>query len=65
MRGAGRCGPPCTHAHTRAHLAHTRARAQVMDYGYPQFTEAQILSEFIKTDAYAMEARARWAPICC
>lgn len=29
--------------------------AQVMDYGYPQFTEAKILSEFIKTDAYKME----------
>jgi hypothetical protein len=26
-----------------------------MDYGYPQFTEAKILSEFIKTDAYKME----------
>ncbi len=28
---------------------------QVMDYGYPQFTEAKILSEFIKTDAHKME----------
>ena len=28
---------------------------QVMDYGYPQFTEAQILAEFIKTDAHKME----------
>lgn len=28
---------------------------EVMDYGYPQFTEAKILSEFIKTDAYKME----------
>ena len=28
-----------------------------MDYGYPQFTEAKILSEFIKTDAYRMEVR--------
>jgi hypothetical protein len=26
-----------------------------MDYGYPQFTEANILSEYIKTDAYRME----------
>lgn len=26
-----------------------------MDYGYPQFTEAKILSEFIKTSAYKME----------
>lgn len=26
-----------------------------MDYGYPQFTEAQILQEFIKTDSYRME----------
>ena len=31
---------------------------QVMDYGYPQFTEAKILSEFIKTDAYKMEVRS-------
>ena len=29
--------------------------AQVMDFGYPQFTEAKILSEYIKTDAYKME----------
>jgi hypothetical protein len=29
-----------------------------MDYGYPQFTEAQILQEFIKTDSYRMEVRA-------
>ena len=28
---------------------------QVMDYGFPQFTEAKILSEYIKTDAYKME----------
>jgi hypothetical protein len=28
--------------------------SQVMDYGYPQFTEAKILSEYIKTDAYRM-----------
>ena len=26
-----------------------------MDYGWPQFTEARILSEFIKTDAHKME----------
>ena len=26
-----------------------------MDYGFPQFTEAKILSEYIKTDAYKME----------
>ena len=32
---------------------------QVMDFGYPQFTEAKILSEFIKTDAYKMEVQAR------
>jgi hypothetical protein len=30
-----------------------------MDYGYPQFTEAKILSEYIKTDAYAMEVLTR------
>ena len=29
-----------------------------MDFGYPQFTEAKILSEFIKTDAYKMEVRS-------
>jgi len=28
---------------------------EVMDYGYPQFTEGKILSEFIKTDAHRME----------
>uniref|UniRef100_A0A7S0R0U6 MHD domain-containing protein n=1 Tax=Pyramimonas obovata TaxID=1411642 RepID=A0A7S0R0U6_9CHLO len=28
---------------------------EVMDFGNPQFTEAQILSEFIKTDAHQME----------
>jgi AP-1 complex subunit mu len=33
--------------------------AQVMDFGYPQFTEAKILSEFIKTDAHKMEVQAR------
>lgn len=25
---------------------------EMMDYGFPQFTEAKILSEFIKTDAH-------------
>ena len=29
--------------------------SQVMDFGYPQFTEAKILSEYIKTDAHKME----------
>ncbi|MEW5299053.1 MAG: hypothetical protein WDW36_002103 [Sanguina aurantia] len=29
---------------------------EVMDFGYPQFTEAKILSEFIKTDAYKLES---------
>lgn len=28
---------------------------EMMDFGYPQFTEAKILSEFIKTNAYRME----------
>lgn len=28
---------------------------EVMDFGYPQFTEGKILSEFIKTDAHRME----------
>lgn len=30
---------------------------QVMDFGYPQFTEAKILSEYIKTDAHKMEVK--------
>eukprot|EP00850_Spirogloea_muscicola_P003043 SM000012S25305 [mRNA] locus=s12:266913:269760:+ [translate_table: standard] len=32
---------------------------EMMDYGYPQYTEAKILSEFIKTDAYRMEVTQR------
>lgn len=32
---------------------------EVMDFGYPQFTEAQILSEYIKVDAYKMTIQAR------
>ncbi|KAK4785718.1 hypothetical protein SAY86_002407 [Trapa natans] len=32
---------------------------EMMDYGYPQFTEAKILCEFIKTDAYRMEVSQR------
>jgi len=28
---------------------------EMMDFGHPQYTEAKILSEFIKTDAYRME----------
>ena len=32
---------------------------EMMDFGYPQFTEAMILSEFIKTDAYKMEVTQR------
>jgi AP-1 complex subunit mu len=35
---------------------------EVMDYGFPQFTEAQILSEFIKTDAHRMEVAVK-APL--
>lgn len=30
-----------------------------MDFGYPQYTEATILREFIKTDAYRMEVTQR------
>lgn len=30
-----------------------------MDFGFPQYTEAKILSEFIKTDAYRMEVTQR------
>lgn len=36
---------------------------EVMDYGYPQFTEARILSEYIKTDAYRMEVAAVKPPM--
>lgn len=32
---------------------------EMMDFGYPQYTEAKILSEFIKTDAYRMETTQR------
>ncbi|KAF9625675.1 hypothetical protein IFM89_025460 [Coptis chinensis] len=32
---------------------------EMMDFGYPQFTEAKILSEFIKTDAYRMEVNQK------
>ncbi|KAH6770606.1 Clathrin adaptor complexes medium subunit family protein [Perilla frutescens var. hirtella] len=32
---------------------------EIMDFGYPQYTEAKILSEFIKTDAYRMEVAQR------
>lgn len=32
---------------------------EVMDFGYPQFTEARILSEYIKVDAYKMAVQAR------
>ena len=31
---------------------------EVMDSGFPQFTEAKILSEFIKTDAFRLELSA-------
>ena len=31
----------------------------MMDFGFPQYTEAKILSEFIKTDAYRMEVTQR------
>ncbi|XP_057516033.1 AP-1 complex subunit mu-2-like [Amaranthus tricolor] len=32
---------------------------EMMDFGYPQYTEAVILSEFIKTNAYKMEVVQR------
>jgi AP-1 complex subunit mu len=32
---------------------------EIMDFGYPQYTEANILSEFIKTYAYRMEVTQR------
>ena len=32
---------------------------EVCDFGYPQFTEAKILSEYIKTDAYKMETTVK------
>ena len=36
---------------------------QVMDFGYPQFTEAKILSEYIKTDAHKMEVSMEPLPL--
>ncbi|KAI3684501.1 hypothetical protein L6452_33725 [Arctium lappa] len=32
---------------------------EMMDFGYPQYTEATVLSEFIKTDAYKLEVTQR------
>ncbi|KAK2989713.1 hypothetical protein RJ640_030206 [Escallonia rubra] len=32
---------------------------EMMDFGYPQYTDAKIISEFIKTDAYRMEVTQR------
>jgi AP-1 complex subunit mu len=32
---------------------------EVCDFGYPQFTEAKILQEYIKTDAYKMEVAVK------
>ena len=32
---------------------------EVCDFGYPQFTEAKILSVYIKTDAYKMEVAVK------
>ena len=39
----------------KACVANACALVQVMDFGWVQFTEAKILSEYIKTDAYKME----------
>lgn len=30
-----------------------------MDFGYPQFTEAAILQEYIKTDAHKLEGMVK------
>lgn len=32
---------------------------EMMDFGYPQYSEANILSEFIKVDAYRLEVTQR------
>ncbi|CAN6930426.1 unnamed protein product [Brassica oleracea var. botrytis] len=32
---------------------------EMTDFGYPQYMEARILNEFIKTDAYRMEVTQR------
>mmetsp|Transcript_3670 Transcript_3670/g.9161 ORF Transcript_3670/g.9161 Transcript_3670/m.9161 type:complete len:428 (-) Transcript_3670:127-1410(-) len=32
---------------------------EMMDFGYPQFTETKVLQEYIKTDAYKMEVETR------
>lgn len=50
------CAPPiCQASMLPVHMYVAFPLPQVMDYGYPQFTEAQILQEFIKTDSYRME----------
>lgn len=36
---------------------------EMMDFGYPQFTEANILQEFIKTEAQKMDVVERKAPM--
>mmetsp|Transcript_14200 Transcript_14200/g.35942 ORF Transcript_14200/g.35942 Transcript_14200/m.35942 type:complete len:429 (-) Transcript_14200:125-1411(-) len=36
---------------------------EMMDFGYPQFTEANILQEFIKTDAHKMEVQEKKPPM--
>jgi len=36
---------------------------EVMDYGYPQYTEAKILSEFIKTESHKLETSQVKAPM--
>ena len=41
------------------HLLQYELLDEIMDFGYPQFTEAKVLSEFIKTDAYRMEVTQR------
>lgn len=52
--------------HQTIHTTFLSPHPQVMDFGHPQFTEAKILSEYIKTDAYKMAvrcARPGWAGV--
>ena len=48
------CWLPLPHLHWEGDVTGWTV-LQVMDFGYPQFTEAKILSEYIKTDAHKME----------
>ena len=56
------CWLPLPHWHWQSGVTGW-AVLQVMDFGYPQFTEAKILSEYIKTDAHKMEVSMEPLPL--